>query len=282
MSAYIVDFDQRKTIRTIYENWQAGTSGPYTVTWDGRNDSGSTVFNGQYYFKIVEMDTQNTVLRIENRRISCNGRSGSISNQGGVLFNPFGWGNYRSVTAYYDVGNTKDYRGGATTTYAGHKGTDYGAPRFTYLYAAFSGTVVEVVEDVLNNQVGNRGSWGNRVCVYYQTDPNVLFRYAHLAHNSVQPEELEFVSVGAYIALVDNTGGSTGDHLHLELYVGGTAAIYRVCPYQGARFIEDPRPNPYPIPTYLLTITSLNPTSGVAITITMNANYTMTAVYSTP
>lgn len=249
----IVDLDKRNTIQLLWNNKSVTTSGPFSVSWDGKSTSpyGSfTVPNGQYYFKITEKSTSGTVLSKVYARVSCNGRWGSISYQGGIMYNPFYWGNFKSVTAYYDVNRTagyaSDYMGGAVT-YDQHVGTDFGCSTYTNLYAVFSGTILEFREDLLNNN--HSTTLGNYIVIQYSADNTVLVRYLHLALNSVVPSQYQTVSAGSYIAQSDNTGESTGSHLHLDISVGTATPhllAYMRCPYQYKYWIQDPRPDAYP------------------------------------
>ena len=54
--------------------------------------------------------------------------------------------------------------------------------------------------------------------------------FGHLSGFSVSQGQT--VSRGQQIATSGNTGISTGDHLHYEVYIGGTANSYRVDPLQ--------------------------------------------------
>jgi len=96
----IVDMDKRNTIQPLWNNKSVTTSGPFSVSWDGKSVSyygSSTVPNGQYYFKITEKSTSGTVLSKVYARVSCHGRWGSISYQGGIMYNPFNWGILRGL-----------------------------------------------------------------------------------------------------------------------------------------------------------------------------------------
>ncbi|WP_404380307.1 peptidoglycan DD-metalloendopeptidase family protein [Knoellia locipacati] len=64
-----------------------------------------------------------------------------------------------------------------------------------------------------------RGGYGNLVDVTHAG--GVVSRYAHLAKITVKPGQV--VSPGATLGIEGSTGGSTGEHLHLEIHVGGRA-----------------------------------------------------------
>jgi len=224
----IVDMDKRNTIQPLWNNKSVTTSGPFSVSWDGKSVSyygSSTVPNGQYYFKITEKSTSGTVLSKVYARVSCHGRWGSISYQGGIMYNPFNWGNFKGVTYYYDVnrttGSASDYMGGAVT-YDQHVGTDFrSCPTGTNLYAVFSGVVIDLYENYPNVRDDSHPI-GNFVVIQSSADNTVLGRYCHLKQYSVVPSQNQTVSAGGYIAQSDDSGHSEGAHLHLDISVGTT------------------------------------------------------------
>lgn len=249
----IVDMDKRNVIELLWNNVSVTTSGPFSVSWNGKSTTpyGSfTVPNGQYYFKITEKSISGTVLSKAYARISCNGRWGNVSYQGGIMYNPFYWGNFKNVTAYYDINRTdnyiSDYMGG-TITYDQHRGTDFGCPSYTNLYAVFSGTILEFREDLPDND--HSTILGNYIVIQSSADNTVIVRYLHLAQNSIIPSQYQAVSAGSYVAKSDNTGRSTGPHLHIDISIGTQhphALTYMRCPYQYKYWIQDPRPDAYP------------------------------------
>ncbi|RME26594.1 MAG: hypothetical protein D6798_06385, partial [Deltaproteobacteria bacterium] len=89
-----------------------------------------------------------------------------------------------------------------------HTGLDLAAPRGTPIYAAGAGTVV-------------RAGWSSgygRMLVIDHGD-GIQTRYAHTSRILVQ--EGDHVERGQQVALVGNTGRTTGPHLHFEVYVDG-------------------------------------------------------------
>jgi murein DD-endopeptidase MepM/ murein hydrolase activator NlpD len=89
-----------------------------------------------------------------------------------------------------------------------HGGIDLAAPEGTEVYAAKSGTVLELGEDPI---------LGNYVIISHEN--NMVSLYGHLS--SISASLNEDVPSGAVIAKVGTTGQSTGPHLHFELRQNG-------------------------------------------------------------
>lgn len=87
-----------------------------------------------------------------------------------------------------------------------HEGVDFGAPIGTPVYATGAGVVVSA---------GPRDRYGNTIDIDHGN--GVLTRYAHLS--KIKVKEGQKVSRSTVIALVGNTGRSTGPHLHYEVRV---------------------------------------------------------------
>lgn len=87
----------------------------------------------------------------------------------------------------------------------GHNGLDYGLPTGTQVVAPHDGKVIEVAYDATG--------YGNYVKIENNQEGSVL---AHF--QSFQVKVGEIVSEGQPIALSDNTGNSTGPHLHWGYY----------------------------------------------------------------
>ena len=100
--------------------------------------------------------------------------------------------------------------------YSFHYGIDLKAPQGTPIGAWFSGTVVST---------GN--SYGSGNYIWLDHGYGVRSYYCHLSRIDVKKGQN--VSQGTQIALSGNTGFySTGPHLHLGLYIDGTAVDPRV------------------------------------------------------
>ena len=98
-----------------------------------------------------------------------------------------------------------------------HAGIDFAAPAGTPIYAAASGYV----------QVAgwSTGGYGNYVIIYHgkMSDGNTYTTlYAHM--RSVATSAGKYVKQGELIGYVGTTGNSTGNHLHLEVWKGGSKA----------------------------------------------------------
>ena len=98
-----------------------------------------------------------------------------------------------------------------------HAGTDFAAPGGTPIHAAASGYV----------QVAgwSSGGYGNYVIIYHgsMSDGNAYSTlYGHM--KSVATSAGKYVKQGELIGYVGSTGNSTGNHLHLEVWKGGSKA----------------------------------------------------------
>ena len=98
-----------------------------------------------------------------------------------------------------------------------HAGTDFAAPAGTPIYADASGYV----------QVAgwSSGGYGNYVIIYHgsMSDGNAYSTlYGHM--KSVATSAGKYVKQGELIGYVGSTGNSTGNHLHLEVWKGGSKA----------------------------------------------------------
>ncbi|NYD68289.1 M23 family metallopeptidase [Agromyces atrinae] len=93
-----------------------------------------------------------------------------------------------------------------------HAGTDIAAPCGTPIFAATGGTVVEA------RSFGTYGNW-----VLIDHGAGVSTGYAHILDGGTLVSVGDRVAAGQTIAVVGNTGASTGCHLHLELRLDGIA-----------------------------------------------------------
>ncbi len=115
--------------------------------------------------------------------------------------------------------------------YDGHSGTDFRALYPTKIYAAADGVVIKAYDDLPN---GTGSGYGNEIRIEH-IDGYVTL-YAHLAFKSAQVRVNDQVKRGDFIAEVDNTGDSGGDHLHFEVFKNGRS----VDPYGWQGIGDDP------------------------------------------
>ena len=102
--------------------------------------------------------------------------------------------------------------------YAGHNGIDYGIPNGTPVSAAVAGTVAAVSFE--------NGGYGNYVKVAHTDGGKPYFTYyAHLASATVSPGQK--VKAGTIVGLSNNTGASTGPHLHFGVKIEGQNPAYK-------------------------------------------------------
>ena len=98
-----------------------------------------------------------------------------------------------------------------------HAGTDFAAPGGPPIYAAASGSV--------QGAGWSSGGYGNYVIIYHgkMSDGNQYSTlYGHM--RSVATSAGKYVQQGEIIGYVGSTGNSTGNHLHLEVWKGGSKA----------------------------------------------------------
>lgn len=91
-----------------------------------------------------------------------------------------------------------------------HKGVDFGAPTGTPIFAAGSGTVVEL---------GKKGAYGNYVRIRHNGEYQTA--YAHMSKFAKGLKKGDKVKQGEVIGYVGATGRVTGPHLHYEVMIGG-------------------------------------------------------------
>ncbi len=119
--------------------------------------------------------------------------------------------------------------------YPGHNGIDYGIPNGTPVKAAASGTVALVSFE--------NGGYGNYVKLSHMDGSKQYFTYyAHLANTVVSAGQK--VTTNTVIGYSNNTGASTGPHLHFGLKIEGQNPAYKgyidPLPYLTTSGGEDP------------------------------------------
>lgn len=120
-------------------------------------------------------------------------------------------------TGTYSISDVFGSRGG------GHKGTDFAAELGTPIYAVADGVIVEGAE----RAAGSVSGFGNWVWQDSQAEVQRDFIYGHMRHADIYVRAGQRVRAGQMIARVGNEGGSTGPHLHFEVWsapgrLGGT------------------------------------------------------------
>ena len=93
---------------------------------------------------------------------------------------------------------------------------------------AHSDGIVDSVQTGQTDKNGANGtaSWGNFVKINHGN--NVYTLVAHLA--TVKVKKGDKVTRGQVLGFMGQTGNATGRHLHFEVYIGGSATLFRVDP----------------------------------------------------
>lgn len=131
---------------------------------------------------------------------------GDIYTGGGDFASPLGAGWRGMVTSEFGW-RANPFGGGGGE---GHSGLDMGAPKGTPIQAARSGIV---------SYVKNSGSSGYGYHLAIDHGDGMVTLYAHCS--KVYVRSGQSVQQGDVIAAVGSTGRSTGNHLHLEVRIGG-------------------------------------------------------------
>ena len=102
--------------------------------------------------------------------------------------------------------------------FPGHNGIDYGIPNGTPISAAAAGVVAAVSFE--------NGGYGNYVKLSHKDGAKTYYTYyAHLASAAVSAAQK--VRAGDVIGHSNNTGASTGPHLHFGLKIDGQSPAYK-------------------------------------------------------
>lgn len=100
-----------------------------------------------------------------------------------------------------------------------HRGVDFPVVTGTQVYAVSDGVVVNLRQDIADGT--NPYAWGNFVLIRHNQPSGqnafVYSLYMHLQRQSVQVVTGTQVIAGQMIARSDNTGNSSGPHLHLQI-----------------------------------------------------------------
>ncbi|WP_228479909.1 M23 family metallopeptidase [Microbacterium abyssi] len=97
----------------------------------------------------------------------------------------------------------------------GHNGVDMLAPAGTPIYAAAAGVVRASADSI--------GGYGVAIMIDHVVGgQSVSTTYGHMTYGSRQVQAGQRVAAGQLIGLVGSTGRSTANHLHFEVWVGGS------------------------------------------------------------
>lgn len=168
----------------------------------------------------------------------CGGGTSPPPSGGGWLRSPLGGAErVTSHVVHQSGGRNVNYRCDAMSR-SSHKGTDFGVPIGTPVFAASAGTVIRSTDGCGNNgYLGNRcgGGYGNHVIVAHANGHSTL--YAHLSPRSGLPAVGTRVGCGDRLGTSGHSGNSTGPHLHFEVRratdVSGYFAAGATDPYGG-------------------------------------------------
>lgn len=147
--------------------------------------------------------------------------------------------------------------------FPGHNGIDFGVPNGTPVLAAANGSVDKVsFED---------GGYGNYVKLKHVDGSSTYYTYyAHLMQANVSAGQT--LQVGAVIGYSNNTGASTGPHLHFGLRKSDTSGSYKgyidPLPYLSGQAVTDEElPGAVALPDmqFEVLIKELNVRSGPGI-----------------
>lgn len=95
-----------------------------------------------------------------------------------------------------------------------HLGLDFAAPLGTPIYAVADALVIQGAE----RAPGTVDGFGNWVWLDAQDSLGRDFIYGHMRHHEIYVRAGDRVKAGQLIARVGNEGGSTGPHLHFEVW----------------------------------------------------------------
>lgn len=95
-----------------------------------------------------------------------------------------------------------------------HAGLDFAAPLGTPIYAVADGVIIEGKD----RAPGSVSGFGNWIWQDSQRELGVDIIYGHMRHHEIYVRAGDRVTAGQLIARVGSEGGSTGPHLHFEVW----------------------------------------------------------------
>jgi urea transporter len=99
------------------------------------------------------------------------------------------------------------------------------------IIAPFDGTVVEVVNSIPDNTIGDintKNNWGNTLVIKHTND--IYSKFSHLKYHSIEVKDGDVVKQGQMLAKCGNSGRSPYPHLHFQFqgtpYIGSPTLAY--------------------------------------------------------
>lgn len=175
------------------------------------------IFPTFFNFLQTKKTAENAALLVASAQISAGGPYDETFPEYGGPF-PDGPTSITSCAVDYKHLTQTPFDPGGIKTHVNTCAYDFDAPQHSSVRAVHSGYVAAVRFDIPDNKK-IRGSYGNYVLIAGKTTGGQVFysRYAHLAQNS--PGSLVVgrpIGANDIIGEIDNTGNTTGPHLHLE------------------------------------------------------------------
>lgn len=102
--------------------------------------------------------------------------------------------------------------------YPGHTGQDIMAPYGTPIFAGDSGVITEIYYEENANYLSCNGGYGNLVVITHDNGMKTYYAHCSAIADIYVGQR---VTAGENIAFVGSTGRSYGNHLHIEVHIGG-------------------------------------------------------------
>lgn len=120
--------------------------------------------------------------------------------------------------------------------YDNHRGTDYGMVNGTPLYSIGNGSVTASRDNVPTDDHSDTGNY--MMFTYTEQGETYKVNFWHLNVNGALKDTGETVTKGELVAYSDNTGNSTGPHLHYGIAKTSGSGNYS-CPFYHAWWEDD-------------------------------------------
>ena len=102
--------------------------------------------------------------------------------------------------------------------YPGHTGQDIMAPYGTPIFAGDSGVITEIYYEENANYLSCNGGYGNLVVITHDNGMKTYYAHCSAIADIYVGQR---VTAGENIAFVGSTGRSFGNHVHVEVHIGG-------------------------------------------------------------